>query len=146
MYTNESIQMYGSPYNQEQADYVTIYECASIPDLDLVKLALNHAEIPFRVQHENALRMGNIPAIGFHGALIQVEADDAKEAREMLLEQGFKLEITHPSNAFFSWLDNKTSSLPLLNRWPVVFRFLFLAALLIFTVYLVLVFTVDPFI
>lgn len=113
--------------------FTTIQECFDRNQLALIKVALNHADIPFRVLQENSLNMGDAYIMGNNGALVQVHSENIANARTILRQQ----ELIHDnSNAqeqfgFLKDIDDATSSLPLLGRLDFPIRLVLLVFLLI---------------
>lgn len=123
-------------------EWVNLHECHNVVTLDLIKHALEHANIPYRILFENSLRMGNAVIMGYQGAMVQVDVYDWYEAEELLHalhlleEKPYGKEI----NPFVQFTDKITRNIPFFNRLQIPYRLLILAACFFILLYLTLVF------
>lgn len=113
--------------------FTTIQECFDRNQLALIKVALNHAGIPFRVLQENSLNMGDAYILGNNGALVQVHSEQLEDAKVVLLEQNL---ISEPSESFDSFgflndFDQTTARLPLFGQLDFSIRLVLIVFLLV---------------
>ncbi|MCB0601421.1 MAG: DUF2007 domain-containing protein [Saprospiraceae bacterium] len=123
-------------------EWVHLYECHDVVTLDLIKHALDHANIPCRILFEHSLRMGNAVIMGYQGAIVQVDVYDWYEAEELLDELNLRPDKSSlkPVNPFVRFAEKSTRNIPLINRLLIPYRILILAACFFILLYLTLVF------
>ena len=112
--------------------FTTILETTDRTQLSLAKVALQHADIPFKVLHENTLNMGDAYAMGSTGALIQVPLNEIGSARILLKEQGL-LQVGSGDTQFavFKVLDTATQGIPIIGKIDFSFRLVLLIFFLV---------------
>ncbi|MFK7937463.1 MAG: hypothetical protein AB8G22_28365 [Saprospiraceae bacterium] len=96
--------------------YTTILETTDRMQLSLSKVALQQADISFKVLHENALTIGDAAAMGGSGAQIQVPFDEIGSARTLLKEQGLLIAGSGDSQfGLLKVLDVATRGIPIIG-------------------------------
>lgn len=65
-------------------DYKAIYNSSNPSEMALIKHALKHADIPFRITNEGVLNSVGIAAMGNSGSEVLVESSFEEEARKLL--------------------------------------------------------------
>lgn len=117
--------------------WYTIFETRHLVDLEAIKLALNQADIPFRVLDEHSLRIGSTYMLGGGGARVQVDISVVPQANGLLKALGFRTDVETAESKVGTAFRTTTDQIPLLNTMDIPFRILFIVfvlTLLFFTI------------
>ncbi len=126
--------------------YVRLTEVLQLQTLSLLKLSLDRERIRYRVLFEYSLHVGSYLLGGSRGAIIEVVESDYPQAVEILAAEGILADGLADPNAFgkLHEFDLLTESLPVIGRWDITWRLLFLALLLALSLSLVIFLTAFP--
>ena len=122
--------------------YVPLIEVFKIQQLNQIKFALDKENIIFTTFFEQTLQTADAYALGGSGARIDVEEDHLERAKEVLKSLDITVDYDPKKDefGFIEKLDVLTSNIPIIGKWLVIKRLLFIAMLffgaLFFIVYL----------
>jgi len=109
-------------------DLVTIATFTYPYEVAIVKERLIAEGIECVVQDELTVQVNNFYSNAIGGIKLQVGAQDADRALQILKETGTVIDSTDTPSAFWSRVDRATKRLPYLNRLPAVLRGIILLA------------------
>lgn len=119
-------------------DYIDIHESFNIAELQLIKNALSHHDIDYHILNETLLQLGNMEAMGYSGARVQVNSLQATAAK-ILLDELKLVPLSEAADEEMPfWMERftkMTDQLPFLNWMAPFLRFLMvvlLSAILLF--------------
>ena len=113
-------------------EYIEIHESFNIAELQLIKHALEHDNIDFKIWNETLLQTGNVEAMGYSGARVKVNPLQVGSAKEILAKIVFDSSSEEGTEEFLIMQKFAafTDRIPVLNWVVAPFRIVAIALIL----------------
>jgi hypothetical protein len=133
-------------YNDGE-NFIKLYETMDRSELTMIKIALKNRGINFRTQFEKTLQIADVYAMGYNGAIIEVEEIQLPEARKVLDEMGISIGSDTPFGdiAAIRNFDSFSKGLPLVGNFDFTTRLLIVGFTVLAILYLLVVVLVEYF-
>ncbi|GEM_PF-2400016 len=128
-------------------NYIRLYETMDRSELTMIKLAFKNRGINFRTHFEKTLQIADVYAMGYNGAIIEVEKAQLPDAREVMDELEIKIGDDNGLSDFplMKKFDAYSSKLQWVGQWDLTVRLLVFGFILLSLVYLMAILLVENF-